>query len=234
MCPQTCMCSLPLFLQISGCFNLFLIDDECSFRLELRYSEPKNLATIAQVQPMHEIHFQIPPASEFSFLVALQPQLFDRTKHLDALLTPLTDRNAKSGYVWKDALLPTTLVNSACLHLGMQVDLAMLCPLAMPSTPGRHAQSSARHKNPHAMIVYEMLNFYQVRNKKMQQKCSPTLHHKPTVTLLCSRCDRGHYYVWPTMSVWKVCVVPGKEIFPDVLQRLCPSCDVYSIFSPLF
>ncbi|KAK2532013.1 hypothetical protein Q9966_008288 [Columba livia] len=94
-----------------------------------------------------------------------------------------------------------TRVNSACLHLGMQVDLAMLCPLAMPSTPGRHAQSSARHKNPHAMIVYEMLNFCQVRNKKMQQKCSPTLHHKPTVTLLCSRCDRGHYYVWPTMSV---------------------------------
>lgn len=179
MCPQTCMCSLPLFLQISGCFHLFLTDDECSFRLELRYSEPKNLATIAQVQPMHEIHFQIPPASEFSFLVALQPQLFDRTKHLDALLTPLTDRNAKSGYVWKDALLPTTLVNSACLHLGTQVDLAMLCPLAMPSTPGRRAQSSARHRNPHAMIVYEMLNFYQVRSKKMQQKCSPTYTTSP-------------------------------------------------------
>lgn len=33
---------------------------------------------------MHEVHFQIPPAPEISFLVALQPQLFDKTKHLDA------------------------------------------------------------------------------------------------------------------------------------------------------
>lgn len=33
---------------------------------------------------MHEVPFQIPPASEFSFLVALQPQLFDKAKQLNA------------------------------------------------------------------------------------------------------------------------------------------------------
>lgn len=42
------------------------------------------LATIAQLQPMHEVSFEIPPASEFFFLVALQPQLFDKAKQLDA------------------------------------------------------------------------------------------------------------------------------------------------------
>lgn len=46
---------------------------------------------------------------------------------------------------------------------------------------------------------------------------------------MCGRC-----YVWAITSIWKACLVPGKGMFPDVLQRLCPSCDVYSIFFPRF
>lgn len=92
MWPRTCTCSPLLFLQNSGCFPLFLTDEGCRLGalgwnlVEFRYSEPKItlLATITQLQPMHEVPFQTPPASDFSFLVALQPQLFDKAEQLDA------------------------------------------------------------------------------------------------------------------------------------------------------
>lgn len=127
----------------------------------------------------------------------------------------------------KDPLLPPTLATGVCwkipLHLGMRVDLTRPCPPAMPTAPSRCAKSSARHKNPHTMMVWEMPNSYQVRSKKMQQKCSPTCTTSPPshccqacVCLLPLWCTAHSVYLKSLLDPWQ----------RDVLKRAAETLPV--------